>query len=232
MKQIKLSKTFFVPKNNYERLALKLFIQLVENFPETYFVGGIVRNLFLKKKISDIDISTAAKPEQVKKLLDENAWQYDSSAQNFGVISLTSNRKKLEVTTFRKEVYNKTRYPQVSFTSSLLIDSRRRDFTMNSLYFNPKNHFVVDPYNGLKDLELKQLKAIGDGNKKFREDPLRIVRAVRFQKQYQLHFENSTYQALQNNLDLVKTLSRKNIETEIKKVNSQLIKNFLTKKFL
>lgn len=232
MKQKKLSKNFFVPKNNYEQVSLNVYNLLVDNFSETYFVGGMVRNLLLDKKITDIDIATVATPQQVIKLLDTGGWDYDQSAQSFGVITVGAGKLKVEITTLREEAYNNSRYPKVTFTKSLKLDSERRDFSINSLYFNAKKHVITDFQNGLQDLRKKQLNSVGDANKKFQEDPLRIVRAIRFQKQYQLQFGNETELAIANNFHLVKSLSKNKILDEIQKVKSQAIKNFLTKKFL
>lgn len=232
MNQKKVSKTFFKPKNNYEQVAQDVYDLLVENFSDTFFVGGMVRNLFWHKKITDIDIATSAKPEQVSKLLTKNGWRLDRSAIRFGVIMISYQKLKIEITTFRKEVYSQGRYPKITFTKSLVADSQRRDFTINSLYFHAKKHTVIDPHNGLQALRLRQLVCVGDAQLKFQEDPLRIIRAYRFQQQYHLTFSPNTAQALNANINLVHTLTLRRRKTEIEKNNSPTIKRLLTKKFL
>lgn len=232
MKQIKVPKSFFQPKNSYEQFAMQVYSLLVENFSQTFFVGGMVRNLFWKKKIADIDIATAAKPDQVIKLLLRYDYTLDTSAKKFGVVKLQRPSGTIEITTLRKEAYSSSRYPIVSWANSIKVDSKRRDFTLNSLYFNAKTNIVYDPQNSFKDLKLKQLRVIGNAEKRFQEDPLRLIRASRFIKQYNLKVEPKTKLALQKNFALVKTLTRSRIETEIQKCSTQSLKNFLTKKFV
>ncbi len=232
MKSIKVSKNFFVPKNNHERFAQQVYNLLVENFSDTFFVGGMVRNLFWRKKITDIDIATKATPRQVVRLLKQHGFETNETAKQFGVITVSYNKRPIEIATFRKDTYSRDRYPKVTFTKSVNVDSQRRDFTINSLYFHAKKSFILDPQQGAGDIKHYQLRSIGNPIIKFREDPLRIIRAYRFQKQYQLQFDLETKTALEESLVLVNKLSKARLKFEIDKCASQNIKNFLIKKFL
>jgi tRNA nucleotidyltransferase (CCA-adding enzyme) len=227
MKIKKVSKTFFVPKNNYEQFGLQVYNLLVENFSKTFFVGGMVRDLLLDKKISDIDIVTTATPEKVEKLLTNNKFQINPDGKNFGVIKVVSKLGDIEITTMRSEQYSGSRYPKVKFINNLAQDSKRRDFTVNSLYFQAKLNVIENPQNGLADISKKSLKLIGSPELRLQEDPLRIIRAYRFSKELNFAIEEKTLQALENNFNLIKKLSTKKIESEINKS-----KNISTKKYL
>lgn len=232
MTKLSVPKNFFIPQNLYEQLGLQVYKLLVENFAQTFFVGGMVRNLFLGSKVLDIDIATEATPQQVIALFNNGSWRIDTSAQKFGTISLIKNKHEIQITTFRKDTYKKTRYPKISLTKSLYIDAKRRDFTINSLYFQPILNIVIDPHNGLKDLKQKYLRTIGDADIKLQEDPLRIVRAYRFAMQFDLQFDKKLSKAIDNNFHLVKKISKAKLISEINKVTSQKIKNILLQKFV
>ena len=230
MKTKKVPKTFFIPQNNYEQFGLQVYNLLVDNFSKTFFVGGMIRDLLLHKKISDIDITTSATPEQVIKLLQGSDYQLDSSHKSFGVIKVKSKTGGIEITTMRTEQYATSRYPKVKFTTSLLIDSKRRDFTANSLYFQAKANIIYDPQDGLQDINKKQIKIISDPKTKLSEDPLRIVRAYRFSKQLNFQFETKTKQALEKYFPLLKNISKSRIESEIKKSTNVTTKKYLQQK--
>lgn len=230
MKLKKVSKTFFVPKNNYEQFALQIYFLLVENFSKTFFVGGMVRNLLLHKKISDIDIVTSATPDKVEKLLSKHDLQINTSGKNFGVLKVVSKLGDIEITTMRLEQYSDSRYPKVKFINSLKEDSKRRDFTVNSLYFQAKLNIIEDPQNGLSDINNKTLKFIGKPELRIQEDPLRIMRAFRFSKELNFSIEAKSLKALEDNFHLVKKLSKKKIESEINKSKNNLTKKYLQQK--
>ena len=231
MKHKIAAKNLFVPKNSYEQFAQQLYNLLVENFSQTFFVGGMVRNLLWHKKIADIDITTSATPPKLIKLLTKANYQLDLSAQRYGVISVLHNKNSIQITTFRSEHYQKDRYPKIVFTKSLAKDAQRRDFTINSLYFHAETNTIIDPTDGLTDIRLKRLRAVGDPVKKFQEDPLRIVRAYRFQKQFNLQIEARMQQALTNSRLLMKKLSKTKMNSEINKANAVRVQNYLHKIF-
>ncbi|HMR55186.1 MAG TPA: hypothetical protein PKD34_01170 [Candidatus Doudnabacteria bacterium] len=232
MKKISVSKNFFVPQNSYEQFGMQVYKLLVENFSQTFFVGGMVRDLLFNNKISDIDIATEATPEQIVSLFKTGKFDINTSAIKFGAISLSKGKYEVQITTFRKDIYEKNRYPRVGFTKSLSIDSKRRDFSMNSLYFQPFLNVVMDPHEGIRDINLRTLRAIGNVDTKLKEDPLRIVRAYRFAMQFNLQFDNKLSKAIDDNVHLVNGISKAKLISEINKTASQKIKNFLLQKFV
>ncbi len=232
MKKLSVPKNFFVPQNSYEQFGMQVYKLLVENFSQTFFVGGMVRDLFFNLKVSDIDIATEATPEQVIALFKKGKFEINTSAKKFGAISLSKGSHEVQITTFRKDTYEKNRYPKVDFTKSLSMDSKRRDFSINSLYFQPILNVVIDPNNGVRDIDSKTLRAMGNANIKLKEDPLRIVRAYRFAMQFNLQFDKKLSKAIDDNIHLVKKISKAKLISEINKVASQKIKNFLLQKFV
>jgi tRNA nucleotidyltransferase (CCA-adding enzyme) len=199
----------------------------VDNFPQTFYVGGMVRDLLLLRQITDVDITTKATPDEVIKILTNAGISVETKHKQFGVVVAKKRNYLVEIATFRKDSYNKNRYPKITFASTPKQDSSRRDFTVNALYLSTKHAKVTDFYNGLRDLKLKQLKLIGNPKKRLVEDPLRIVRALRFAKTLDLKLEPRTKKAIENNFSLVKTLTNSRIESELKK-----IKNLKQKKFV
>ncbi|HEX3099822.1 MAG TPA: hypothetical protein VHQ41_02505 [Patescibacteria group bacterium] len=224
---------FILPKTTKHKLpyfAVCVVEMLSKHFPKTYVVGGAVRNLLLKQKVGDTDIATSAKPEQVMNILKMNGIKYSGEHKKFGVIIAKSNAKQtLEIATFRTDTYGKNRFPKVSFITSPAQDSRRRDFTINALYYSLSEGAVMDFNNGLDDILNNNLAFIGNAKKRIQEDPLRIVRAYRLSLQYNLEIDKSLENILQSNLHLLKKVSAARIEREIKTVTSKKIKEKLQK---
>ena len=231
MKTKNILKAFLKTNNKYEQEGLKIYFLLVENFSETYFVGGMVRDLLLGNKVTDIDIATKGIPDKVISLLKKHGYRLNTNAQRFGVVSVEVDSKQIEITSFRKEIYDGSRYPKIILSNSLTVDSKRRDFSINSLYFNAKLINILDPQKGLKDLKSKTLRLIGDPFTKLKEDPLRIVRAYRFAEQLNFSLDNETRKTLEKNFGLVKELTQTKLISEIKKSSSRNVKTFLQKKF-
>lgn len=218
---------------SYEQTAQIVFDLLVENFSRTFYVGGMVRDLLLGKKIVDVDIATSAKPLQVVKLLSKHNFKLNLQGQKFGVVGVVTPKGDIEITTLRKETYSTSRFPKVSFTSKVEVDAQRRDFTINSLYFNPNLNFLYDPFTGLADLQSKHIRIIGKPEKKIQQDPLRIIRAIRFAKDLRFKLDPHTEHAIEQNQHLLFKLSKDKIEAEIKKAKLKstkvFLKNFLKK---
>ena len=228
-----MKKTF--NKKLFPEFALEVVEILSAEFPDSYFVGGAVRNILLNKKIVDVDIATSAKPAQVVRLLKLQGIECLTEHQKLGVITASSRSAKnkpqnLEITTFRKETYtHKSRFPKVVFVKSALVDSARRDFTVNALYYSPISKQLLDFHNGLTDLAERKLNFIGNAKKRITEDPLRIVRAFKFSMQYNLQIDKKTLQLLQTNLILIKKVSKVRVQKEINSVASQKIRKQLQK---
>ena len=219
----------YIPKTNLEKFGFKIYFLLVENFPQTFFVGGTVRDILLGRKVTDIDIATSAIPEKVAKLLSANGIQTNLSHKNFGIVVAKKGSLTTEVATFRKDIYLNNRYPKVSFIKSAKTDSNRRDFTINFLYFSPKHEKILDFHKGLLDLNRKTLRFINSPNKSIKEDPLRIIRAVRFAEDLNLKIEPSSKKAIIQNFEELKKISYARIKTEIEKAKNKKTKKRLQK---
>ncbi|MCC8018111.1 MAG: polynucleotide adenylyltransferase, partial [Lachnospiraceae bacterium] len=147
---------------------------------EAYAVGGCVRDSVLGRTPQDWDITTSAKPEQVKALF---RYTIDTGIQH-GTVTVMLEHEGFEVTTYRIDgEYEDARHPKsVTFTSDLLEDLKRRDFTINAMAYNDETGFV-DAFDGLGDLERGVVRCVGAAEDRFREDALRMLRAVRFAAQ-------------------------------------------------
>jgi poly(A) polymerase len=217
----------YIPKNNLEKFGYKIYSSLVENFSQTFYVGGMVRDILLKKKVGDIDIATEATPEEVISILKRKNISFNLSHKNFGIVVASYKNLKVEIATFRKDVYTSTRYPKVSFCKTPKEDSKRRDFNINALYLSPKLNKIFDFQNGLKDLNNNKIKFIGSPDVRIKEDPLRILRGIRFALNLNFSFEEQTKKFIEKNFYLVNTLTKTKIENEILKIKNIKLRNNL-----
>ena len=226
----------FEPKTKLEKFALKVYFSLVENFSRTYLVGGTVRDLLLDKKIQDIDIATSAKPNEVANCLKKFFIDTNLGYIQYGVILAVEGKMSIAIASFRKDLPSFSRYPKIKFVDSAKVDSFRRDFTVNSLYFSPKTKKIIDYHSGLKDLKNKKLRFIGKAKKRIQEDPLRIIRALRFCLSLSFKLEKNTKKSIRDNFFLVENLSESRIKTEIQKLQNikqrQILENALSKREL
>ena len=151
------------------------------NNKQLYKVGGCVRDEFMGLKPKDIDLTTDTIPDEIKKLLEQNNFQVIPLGEKFGTIATYIDNIQVEITTFRKEVYNiDSRKPEVSFSKNIEDDLKRRDFTINTIAVNLITNEVIDPFNGCNDILLRRICTPVDANITFKEDPLRILRCARF----------------------------------------------------
>src|SRR2546430_13841785 len=161
-----------------------------------YYAGGCVRDLLSGKPPKDIDIATDARPEKVQKLFPRT---YAVGA-HFGVIVVLENGLQFEIATFRSDdVYLDGRRPSEVHFSSPEEDARRRDFTINGMFFDPAKNELIDFVDGRTDLKAKLIRAIGDPTKRFSEDRLRMLRAIRFATVLEFEIEKETWNALAEN---------------------------------
>ena len=162
-------------QNLYFQRGIQIITKINEITPQAYLVGGVVRDYLLQIPFNDIDIATSATPEQILELFPEAKEEF----LEYGCITLKEDGMIFEITTFREEAYNKkSRKPsEIHFSKKLLDDIQRRDFTINALAM-PKSLVLVDLVGGEKDLKNKVVKAIGKPKKRFKEDPLRILRGL------------------------------------------------------
>ena len=188
------------------------------------FVGGCVRKLLKKELVSDIDIATNLSPDELKNILRENNINFIETGITHGTITVVINKIKFEITTLRKDVSTDGRHANVEFISDWEEDAKRRDFTINAIYSDLKGK-IYDPLGGLKDLENKIVKFIGDPNERIREDYLRILRYFRFYTQYNNHQHDiKIVQAIKKGLNGIRKISKERIMDEFSKILN--LKNF------
>ena len=188
------------------------------------FVGGCVRKLLKKELVNDIDIATNLSPDELKNILRENNINFIETGITHGTITVVINKIKFEITTLRKDVSTDGRHANVEFISDWEEDAKRRDFTINAIYSDLKGE-IYDPLGGLKDLENKIVKFIGDPNERIREDYLRILRYFRFYIQYNNHQHDiKIVQAIKKGLNGIRKISKERILDEFSKILN--LKNF------
>lgn len=204
--------------NNF-RKKFNSAVDVLEKFNkagyEAYFVGGCVRDFLLGCEFSDIDITTNALPEEVKKIFRKSI---DTGIQH-GTVTILVNGESYEVTTFRTEDdYIDHRTPEkVEFVSNLRDDLDRRDFTINAMALDSKGK-LYDYHNGKNDLTNKIIKTVNNPNERFFEDALRMLRAFRFSSKLGFEIEDNTLVAIKKNTELIKFVSIERIVNEFKKL--------------
>lgn len=196
-----------------------------------YLIGGSSRDILLSKKTNDVDIASDARPEKIVAIFSLN--KVDPFTFKFGSIKFKLNDIPIEVTTFRKEsAYQDFRHPSaVEFIKDPQIDSLRRDFTINALYMD-KGGRVLDYHNGLNDIRDKLIRTIGDADQKLKEDPVRIIRALRFSLVLNFKIEDSLIKAIKDNQNLLNEVSDYRLKDELLKLsryktNKQILESFL-----
>lgn len=198
-----------------------------KNGYECYAVGGSVRDLLLNRPTHDWDFTTNATPEEIQKLFPDSF--YDNSFGTVGIKSRDEDLKTKDVyhiTPFRTEGnYSDNRHPDtVAWGKDLLEDLSRRDFTVNAMAvdLDPKTEEtkIIDPYGGQHDLDYGDIKAVGDPNKRFSEDALRLMRAIRFATQLTFKIEDKTWEAIKANASAITKISSERIRDELIKILS------------
>ena len=144
-----------------------------------FAVGGCIRDIFLEKTITDIDFATSLEPDEIIELLNSNNISFLDIGIDFGTITAIINDKKFEITTFRKDTEADGRHTKVLYSKSIDEDVLRRDFTINAMYLGG-NGDLFDPLEGQKDIEGRNVRFIGNPDKRIKEDYLRILRYFRF----------------------------------------------------
>jgi tRNA nucleotidyltransferase (CCA-adding enzyme) len=182
-------------------------------------VGGPVRDFILGKIPDDYDITTDASPEQVKATFSNE--RIVETGIKHGTVTLVKNGENYEITTYRIDgEYKDSRHPQtVSFTDRIEEDLARRDFTMNSIAYNPKDG-ITDPYKGSEDIKKRIIRAVGEPERRFTEDALRILRGIRFSARLGFIIEENTKDAMLKKKELLKNVSAERIYVEWKKLLS------------
>ena len=180
-----------------------------------YFAGGCVRDLVRQQTPKDIDIATDARPEEVQKIFRRT----HAVGAHFGVVVVVEDDRQFEVATFRSDgAYLDGRHPVAVNYSSPEEDARRRDFTINGMFFDPPNDAVIDFVGGREDLAAGIVRAIGDPAQRFAEDRLRLLRAIRFATVLQFEIEPLTWEAIIQAASGIKEISAERIREELVRI--------------
>lgn len=198
-----------------DKKAERILYTLNERGYEAYVVGGCVRDMILGRTPGDWDITTSAKPEETKECFSHT---YDTGIKH-GTITVLMGNDSYEITTYRIEgEYTDCRHPdEVVFTRDIHEDLLRRDFTMNAIAYHPKEGFI-DPFGGVEDIGRRLIKGVGCAEERFREDALRMLRAVRFAAQLGFEIEEETWRALRDNCALIEKISAERVREELQKL--------------
>jgi len=219
------SKNLYSFKNNIKKLSIttpvkKIFeaINSHSSESEIRYVGGCLRKIFNNEKVDDIDLATNLNPIEVSEILKKNKINFYESGIEHGTITAILDDHKFEITSLREDIFTDGRHAKVKFSKDWKKDAARRDFTINSIYADLDGN-IFDPHNGKKDIEMGQVKFIGDPEKRIKEDYLRILRYLRFFLNYskQPHKEE-IIKTIKINISGISIISKERLLDELKKI--------------
>lgn len=201
-----------IPEN-----ILKAITLLTDGGYEAYIVGGCVRDAYLNKIPNDWDITTSATPEQMKNIFSD--FRVIETGIKHGTLSVIIDGDVIEITTMRVDGdYTDNRHPDsVEFTCEIHKDLSRRDFTVNAMAYNPETG-LVDPFDGRGDIERKIIRCVGDPDRRFNEDALRIMRALRFACTLDFNIAPETAESIIKNKALLNNVAKERIRVELLKL--------------
>ena len=183
-----------------------------------YLTGGTVRDFIITKDFDDYDLATDATPDEIKKFIPDA----DMTFAKYGGVKIKSGKNTYVITTFRKESgYKDSRHPsKIKFVKDMKIDVKRRDFTINALYMD--DHFnIYDYVGGQDDIKARLIRMIGNPSKRIKEDPLRMIRAVRFAVKWDFVIEYKLAKAIYQNGKLIHKLNKFKIREELSKIEEK-----------
>ena len=202
-------------KDKNFKSAVEIVKRLRKHGFSAYFVGGCVRDLLMKREAKDFDIATDALAEQTEEIFKNTR----PIGKQFGVILVIHNKIPFEVATFRvDEGYSDGRRPDKVVFGTAQMDALRRDFTINGLLYDPIKDEIIDYIDGAADIKKKVIKAIGDPSRRFEEDKLRMLRAVRFASTLGFTIEKETLKAISKKASQVSVVSSERIRDELVKM--------------
>lgn len=182
---------------------------------EALLAGGCVRDLLLGTVPKDYDVATSATPEEVCKIYPHAR----KVGAHFGVVIVRASGHAIEVATFRQDgKYTDGRHPDQVVFSNAKEDAKRRDFTINGMFYDPARDEIIDYVGGKRDLENKLVQAIGNPERRFEEDHLRMLRAVRFAARLGFHLEQETFEAIYNRAEKIRSVSAERIREELEQI--------------
>ena len=182
---------------------------------EALLAGGCVRDMLLGRRCSDYDLATSAAPDEVRRLFKRVLM----IGAKFGVVMVIHNRRQVEVATFRSDLsYSDGRRPDAVRFTTARQDARRRDFTINGMFYDPTANEVIDYVGGRKDLGRRIIRTIGSPDRRFAEDYLRMIRAVRFAVRLDFAIDTATVRAIARHAGKISTISGERICDELSKM--------------
>ena len=190
---------------------------------DCYLVGGCVRDMLLGREPKDYDFSTNATPSQVTEVFKDKLTVLPTGVE-FGTVTVMCNHVGYEITTYRTDAYDKERgenahHPSwIEYVSAIEEDLARRDFTINAMAYDINDNKIIDPYGGQEDLERKYIRCVGNPVTRFTEDPLRMLRAIRFQAQLGFDIDKSTKHGIWHCSELIEDISGERIQMELNKI--------------
>ena len=212
---------FIKPKIDISKIskhALGIILSLQKNNYEAYIVGGAIRDILIDQNPKDFDIATSATPEQIRKLFKKSR----IIGRRFKLVHVLDGRNIIEVSTFRAKPQEReimaNGVERDNAYGTLKEDAERRDFTSNSIYFNPTNNKLIDFYGGIDDIKNKQLTIIGIPEIRFQEDPIRILRAIRFAAKLDLSINEDIKSIIHKNINLLENIPYSRLFDEVMKL--------------
>ncbi|MDO4380152.1 MAG: HD domain-containing protein, partial [Clostridia bacterium] len=201
----------------YEKISAEAISALKKRGFSAFLVGGSVRDSLMNRPVHDVDITTAATPDEIIETFGEKT--VIPTGLKHGTVTVLFGKTPVEITTFRTEKgYSDNRHPdKVEFSKKIEEDLSRRDFTMNAIA-RDENGVLVDPFGGREDIEKKLVRSVGDAETRFREDALRILRALRFSAVLGFEIEKKTAAAVRKCKDLLKNLSPERVSSELSRL--------------
>ena len=185
---------------------------------EVRFVGGCVRKVICDENIDDIDLATSLEPNEVKERLNKEDIKVIDTGISHGTVTAILNKKKIEITTLRKDVSTDGRHANVEFTTNWKQDALRRDFTINAIYADIDGQ-IFDPLDGISDLKNGEIKFIGTVDERIQEDYLRILRYFRFFTQYsKIDHDQNVIRSIKQHINGLNKVSNERIFDELKKI--------------
>jgi poly(A) polymerase len=203
-----------------QELSLRVARAYAARRREVYLVGGVVRDILLGAAAgTDLDFATSATPDESKVALKQAGGKVYALGERFGTIGAVFGATRVEVTTYRAEAYQPgSRKPDVTFEGGLRDDLARRDFTINAIALDPLSGRLEDPFGGQDDLTRGFVRAVGSPTERFSEDPLRLLRAVRFASRLGFEIDAATAQAMCATARSLTSISRERVRDELDKL--------------
>lgn len=198
---------------------------VIDVISPSYLVGGCVRDILLNRPINDLDFCTPLLPDDIEQKIIDSGRKCLNIGKKFGTLGMKYQSDPkiksdiIEITSFRREAYKPgNRKPEVEFVGNITADLSRRDFTINSMALSTKDYHLTDPFNGQEDLKNKIIRCTGNPTERFKEDPLRMLRACRFASQLGFDIEEQTFKKMKEHSHYIIDVSKERWTAELDKL--------------